>query len=176
MNLSTFLKSKVGKPSLKLDYGAAGKLLSSLTGINFLGSVIGSLDGVVFKVSSPKNVMTLDGFSRSAKARLATHTVIAEKPLTEFLGPDMQTLSFSIKLNAYRGVNPRKEMDKLFEYCEKGRVCTFVLGGKPVGKGKWLIESVKEGVDLFDFDGSVLASTADLTLREYVQSKGAWDA
>ena len=173
MNLSTFLKAKASSSYLA-KYGAIGKVLSSLTGINFLGSVIGSLGGVVFKVSSPKNVMTLDGFSRSAKARLATHTVIAEKPLTEFLGADIQTLSFSIKLNAYRGVNPRKEMNKLIEYCEQGRVCTFVLGGRPVGGGKWLIESVKEGVDLFDFDGSVLSSTADLSLREYTKTEGAW--
>lgn len=132
---------------------------------------IGSLGDIVFHVSSPRDILTIDNYGRDIKARLASHEIIGSKPLTEFLGADTQSLSFSIKLNAYRGVNPREEMARLVEYAETGEVLTLVLGGRAIGEHKWLIESVKEDVDIFDFDGVILASTASITLREYVERR-----
>lgn len=133
---------------------------------------IGSLGDIVFHVSSPKDILTIDNYGRDIKARLASHEIIGSKPLTEFLGADVQVLSFNIKLSAYRGVNPREELERLVQYAETGEVLTLVLGGRAIGEHKWLLESVKESVDYFDFDGTILASTASITLREYVEGRG----
>lgn len=135
------------------------------------GGSIGALGEIAFEVSAYNDIFTLDSYKRSAKAKLATHEIIGEKPLTEFCGPELQEVSFSIKLHAAWGVNPKKEIARLIEYCENGAVLSFVLGGEPVGDNKWIIESVSESVDYFDHGGVIIYSTAEVSLREYVENE-----
>jgi phage protein U len=129
---------------------------------------LGTLGDISFRVSAWDDIHTFDDLTRSAKSRTASHEIIGQKPLTEYLGPDLQTLSLKIKLHAQRGVHPRDEVEKLIEYCESGQVLTFTVGGKKMGKNKWLIESVGEAVKYYDNKGNILASEVDLTLKEYV--------
>lgn len=146
-------------------------LLSAFTSGGAGYSNIGTLGGISFHVSAWNDVYTFDELSRSAKTRTASHEVIGQKPLTEYLGPDLQTLTLKIKLHASRGVKPRNEIDRLIEYCEGGKVLTFTVGGQKVGKNKWLIESVGEAVKYYDMKGSILAADVDLSLKEYVVPK-----
>jgi len=150
--------------------------LMSFVGGSYFGGSIGSLGDIAFEVSAYNDIFTPDGYKRSARARLSSHEIIGEKPLTEFCGADLQTVSFSIKLHAAWGVNPKTEIERLMEYCEKGEVLSFVLGGEPVGENKWIIESVGESVDYFDFGGVVIYSTAEVSLREYVENEVKLDA
>ena len=85
-------------------------LLSAFTSGGAGYSNIGTLGGISFHVSAWNDVYTFDEFSRSAKTRTASHEVIGQKPLTEYLGPDLQTLTLKIKLHASRGVKPRNEI------------------------------------------------------------------
>lgn len=165
------LASGFWRAAASLLSGVARSSLASVAG----GS-IGALGDIAFEVSAYNNIFTIDGYKRSVKAKLAAHEVIGQKPLTEFCGPELQSVSFGIKLHASWGVNPKKEMQRLTEYCETGEVLTFVLGGVPVGDNKWIIESVGESVDYFDAGGLILYSTADVTLTEYVGNEVKADA
>ena len=132
---------------------------------------LGTLGDISFRVSAWNDVHTFDDLTRSAKNRTAGHEIIGQKPFTEYLGPDLQTLSLKIKLHAQRGVNPREEVEQLIEYCESGKVLTFTVGGQKMGKNKWLVESVSEAIKYYDNHGNILATEVDLTLKEYVVTK-----
>lgn len=131
-------------------------------------SHIGSLGEVAFEVQGPRQVLTVDDFSRSASAKYSEHNIIGGKPVSEFCGPDLQSISFKIKIHAQWGQNPASQMKKLIEYCELGQVLDFILGNGPVGDNHWVIESVCEAVDHFGVDGNIVCCTASLSLKEYV--------
>lgn len=145
-------------------------LMSALAVYNSMGS-LGALGDISFHVSSWNDIHTIEDLQRNAKNRTVTHAIIGKKPFTEYLGPDLQTISFKIKLNAQWGVNPVLEVEKLVGYCEEGTVLTFTLGGKKFGKNKWMITSVGEAVKYYDNRGAILSSEVDISLQEYVEPK-----
>jgi phage protein U len=148
--------------------GIWDSIASSLTSMGVMASDIGTLGGISFRVSSFNDIFTYDNFSRSASARTSQHEIIGEKALTEYLGPGLQEISFSIKLHAQWGVNPLKEIERLIDYCESGTVLTFTMGGKRVGEHRWLIESVSSTAKYYDNRGNILSAEASVKLTEYV--------
>lgn len=129
---------------------------------------VGSLGSVVFKVSEAY-VKTISDYSRKSSARIATHEIIGQKPLSEFLGPGIDSISFSIKLSAFRGVNPREETEKLRKMCLKGEAVDFIMAGSPVTQNRWMIESVDEDGNYYDRSGNMISADVKLTLREYAE-------
>lgn len=129
---------------------------------------VGSLGEVVFSVSDTL-VRTFRDYNRKTSVRTATHDIIGQKPLTEFIGPSCDSISFTIKLSAFRGVNPKEEAQKLREMAEAGKAVTFVMGGSPVTQNKWLIESVDEDANFYDRSGNIISSDVKLSMREYAE-------
>lgn len=134
-------------------------------------SKIGSLGEIAFEVSNYDRILTLDNYSKSITANYAEHEVIGSKPLLEFTGPKLQTISFDVLISAYLGYNPRKQMKQLIEYCEKGAVLSFILGDEPIGDNKWVIESLTEKAEQFTGNGEILSSTASISLKEYIEDE-----
>lgn len=128
--------------------------------------LVGFLGGTPFLVSS-HYVYTFDDYQRSASARYATHEIIGKKPLLEFLGPDTESISFKIKLRSDHGLSPRVELDKLRKYRDSGKVLTLILGGRVVGKTRWVIESIGETVNFWSRTGQILSCDVAITLKEY---------
>ena len=110
-------------------------------------------------------------YDMRASSRTSTHEIIGEKALTEYLGPGLQEISFTIKLNAQWGVNPLTEIERLIDYCESGTVLTFTMGNKRVGNYRWLIDSVDTTAKYYDFQGNILSAEASIKLKEYVPPK-----
>lgn len=133
------------------------------------GSTIGSFGDIVFSASSFK-VLTINNYQRKTKARLATHEVIGQKPVVEFVGPDGEEISFTMQFAAGLGVNPAKEADKVRQMCQQGQTAYFMLGNECVGGNKWLISDVSESTNVIDNQGHILVSKLDVTLKEYIES------
>lgn len=131
-------------------------------------AMVGSLGEVVFGVSD-SFIRTISDYSRKTSVRTATHDIIGQKPLTEFIGPSCDSISFTIKLSAFRGVNPKEEAQKLRDMAEAGKAVTFVMGGSPVTQNKWLIESVDEDANFYDRSGNIISSDVKLSMREYAE-------
>lgn len=131
-------------------------------------AMVGSLGEVVFSVSD-SFIRTISDYSRKTSVRTATHDIIGQKPLTEFIGPSCDSISFTIKLSAFRGVNPKEEAQKLRDMAEAGKAVTFVMGGSPVTQNKWLIESVDEDANFYDRSGNIISSDVKLSMREYAE-------
>ncbi len=151
--------------------GIWDSLLTSLSRLNAATSNLGTLGDISFHVSSSNDIYTYDNFSRSASSRTTSHDIIGEKSLTEYLGPGLQTISFTLKLNAQWGVNPLTEIERLIDYCESGTVLMFTMGNKRVGENRWLIESVDTTAKYYDFQGNILSAEASVKLKEYVPPK-----
>lgn len=131
-------------------------------------AVIGNLGTLItFEVSSDK-VLTLQKMSRTVKGRWARHEIIGKKPQSEFLGADLQGISFSVLLSVNHGVNPRVTLERIASAVEKGENFLFVLGGKAVGENKWKIVSVSESWDVIMKEGILVQAKVTISLEEYV--------
>ena len=114
-------------------------------------------------------IRTLFDMKRAGAVRLAQHERMNEKAITEFVGKGLESISFSMHLAGYLGVNPDKEAEHLREYRDNGTPLLFVLNNKVVGENKWLIESISEDVERFGRDGEILSMNVELSLSEYVE-------
>ena len=130
--------------------------------------MIGALGDILFKVSI-KNVNTFQDFSRSSSGRWAIHEVHMQKPKGEFLGPDLDSISFTMHFDVLLGRNPSYDMEKLMQYSRTGEPLLLVIGGDAMGYYRWVVESVDQEYTKVDNHGNVLQGKADVKLKEYVK-------
>lgn len=119
-------------------------------------------------VVSDKKVLTFSDFQRSTAGRYQTFDRIGKKPLTEMTGPGLESISYSVALDASLGVEPRTVLDHWTTLADTGTVDVIVVGNKLVGKNKWLLKSASETWTTINGKGRVLKATMDLTFEEYV--------
>ena len=128
--------------------------------------MIGSFGDVVFEVSAEK-IRTFDNFTRASAERWAAHEIIGQKPLSEFIGPGLDAIGFTMRFDAQHGMNPRVEMEKLLVMSRSGQVETLIIGGKGLGVNKWVIKSLTQKWQSVDNQGNLLVGFAEVTLEEY---------
>lgn len=124
-------------------------------------------DVIIFEVSSQK-ILNFEDFTRSNGVRFSENEVLLKKPVSQFVGEELDQISMTIKFDVERGVNPRAEMDKLIILQRAGSVITIVVGNKGLGRYKWRIEKLNMTWNRIDNKGNLLAAACDLSLKEYV--------
>ncbi len=131
-------------------------------------AVVGSWGSTItFKVSD-QQALVLQSFSRTVGADWATHTRVGAKDRSEFLRPKLQTVQFTMILDALLGVKPRSTLDAIARSAENGDAETLVIGGKAIGDNKWKIESVSETWETMLPGGELYRATASVTMSEYI--------
>jgi Phage protein U len=130
--------------------------------------MIGYFGTIIFETSSRK-VLNFSGFKRDIKGRWEKHSVIGQKPVSEFIGPDLDAITFTVNLNGNNGVKPRDEMEHWNNYVTHGFAGVLVIGGKPVGDNLWNVQSVSEAWDTVFNQGELFGGKIDVTLEEYVE-------
>lgn len=126
--------------------------------------MIGSLGDVVF-IASTDLVRTFADAAHKTSARWATHEVIGQVPVQEFLGRGLRTLSLSIRLDISLGVDPETEADALRTAVESGEVMALLLDGQP--RGDWVCKELGEAWRQVDGAGRAGVIDLTLTLEEY---------
>ncbi|MGO4376422.1 phage tail protein, partial [Paenibacillus sp. MCAF20] len=101
-------------------------------------SGLGSFGSIVFVVSA-EELRTFDDFNRSSASRWAKHDVIGSRPLTQYIGQGLDTITFTMRFDAAYGLNPRKEMDALRNMERDAKAYALTIGGKGFGTGLWII-------------------------------------
>lgn len=129
--------------------------------------IVGFLGDIPFVVSR-NYLRTFDDYGRSSAGRWAKHDIIGNKPVLEFLGPDVEKISFKMQLRSDHGISPHEELNNLRKLRDKGKAMTLVLGNKVVGKDYWVIESIDETVNFWSRSGQILSAEVSITLQEYV--------
>ncbi|MEG0216062.1 MAG: phage tail protein, partial [Hungatella sp.] len=109
-------------------------------------------------------VITFTGFTRKASARTAVHSIINNKPQLEYLGLDLQSITFKMELNAMLGIRPRREEEKLLKAI--GKVAPLVIGGKKICSNAMLTD-MSDVYDIVMKKGEVLSMSIDITMSEY---------
>ncbi len=128
--------------------------------------MVGYFGSVTFETSD-KRICTFSNLKRSVSSGYSEHKRYTEKSQWEFEGPKNQTVAFEMKFVAGHGVRPVDMLDRLIELCEKGTVCTFVLGGCKVGDGKWTINSVEADYRKVLNRGEVVSIAVNVSATEY---------
>ncbi|MCM3141296.1 phage tail protein [Brevibacillus sp. MER 51] len=131
-------------------------------------SNLGSLGPVVF-VASAETMRTFTDFTRSGASRYADHEILGKKPKSQWIGPGLDTITFSMKFDVLYGLNPRKELAQLVEIERAGKAMPLTIGGVGIGVYMWIITALSQKWDIVDNHGHVLKATADLTLKEYAK-------
>ena len=103
---------------------------------------IGYMGDIVFSVSVWR-MITPTNYERESTARWAEHDLLLRKPVSQFGGPGLEKLSFSIILDADHGVSPALQLKKLRKMRDTGAVFPLVIGGRPVTQNYWRLDSVK---------------------------------
>lgn len=129
---------------------------------------IGNFGKLIVFETSDSRVLNFNDFQKTVSANWGKHDRIGKKPLSEFLNPELQTLTFTITLNAQHGVRPRKTMESIENAIEKGQVESLVIGAAKVGKNKWKITQMTEAWDTVMNKGELLKATLNLSLEEYL--------
>ncbi|RDY27134.1 phage tail protein [Lachnotalea glycerini] len=129
---------------------------------------IGNLGKLITFQTSDKKILTFSNMKQSVSGRWKSHERIMRKPLSEFAGPELRSITFTIQLDAMLGVKPRKTLEKMEKAVEKGYVYPLILGGKKVGKHKWKITKMSEEWETIYNAGELVKAKLDLSLEEYL--------
>ncbi|QEH67257.1 phage tail protein [Cellulosilyticum sp. ST5] len=130
--------------------------------------MIGALGDIIFKVSA-QDVNTFQGLTRSSSGRWAYHEIHMQKPKSEFLGPDLDTISFTMEFDIRLGRNPRYDMEKLMIMTREGEAFPLVIGGDAMGYYRWTVESTEQQYISTDNKGKILRGAIAVTLKEYIK-------
>lgn len=129
---------------------------------------IGSFGKLIVFETSDSRVLNFKDFQKTVSANWGKHERIGKKPLSEFLNPQLQGITFTVTLNAQHGVRPRKTLENIENAIESGRVESLVVGAGKVGKNKWKITQMSEAWDTILSHGELMKATLNLTLEEYL--------
>lgn len=129
-------------------------------------AVIGAFGNIPFVVSA-EILRTFEDFERKIEARWATHNLLNSKPKPEFVGPDLDTITFKMRFDVRYGINPRNEMDKLVNITNQGKALPLIIGGKSIGNYRWTIIKLGQFWKEIDNRGNLLIGTIDIELQEY---------
>lgn len=130
--------------------------------------MIGYYGDIIFETSDQR-ILTFTDFKHDSAARWEKHSVIGKKPVSEFIGPDLDTITFTINLNGNYGVKPRDEMEKWLSLVNTGSVDVLVIGTKAIGQDKWSVKSVSEAWGVVFNKGELFSGKIDVTLEEYIE-------
>jgi phage protein U len=127
--------------------------------------MIGTFGDIVFKVSAD-TVRTFTQLTRSGNARYQQHDVIGQKPVLEFIGPDLDAITLPVKLDVSYGMNPQTEINAMREAMSTGARSAFIVGGKFLGD--FVIESVSDTWETVSNRGNLIKANVSLSLKESV--------
>lgn len=131
--------------------------------------MIGYFGDIIFETSDER-ILTFSRLTRDTSSRFAVHEVIGQKPKTEFTGPGLDDIFFTVDLNGNNGVKPREEMDRWLMKAREGIAETLVIGDKPLGVDKWVVTSVSQAWDTVFNRGELFSGRVDITLQEYIST------
>ena len=130
-------------------------------------AVIGSFGKTVTFETSDQRILSFKGFKREIKGRWASHERVGKKPLKQFLGPDADSVTFTVTLNAWHGVKPRSTLDRIEQSVKKGTPEYLVIASQRVCSGKMVITSASQTWDEIYNKGELVRASVELTLEEY---------
>ncbi len=127
--------------------------------------MIGYFGDIIFETSD-KRILSFSNFTRATSSNFVDHQLINQKPMTEFIAPGLDEVTFTIILNNRFGVDVKKEMDRWLEKARFGDA-EILCVGVPIGVDKWTVRSVSQAWNVIYNNGLITSAKVDITLKEY---------
>lgn len=128
---------------------------------------IGSFGKRIF-TTSDQRILTFKGFTYKTAARFAEHEALHTKPKTEYLGPGLDAVTFSITLRMEMGMNVMEELEAWRKLAANGNAERLMVGKKRLGRGRWIVTDCSEAWNVITNRGQLLSAAMDISLKEYV--------
>jgi len=128
--------------------------------------LIGSWGNFIFEVSGDI-AKTFQELTEKSSGRWAEHETINTAPLSEFLGPGLDELEFSIIFSSVLGVDPQANYEVLRIAVRKGEYYPFIIGGFPLSGNFWRINDISGTSKVFSNRGGIRWMELNVTAREY---------
>lgn len=130
---------------------------------------IGYMGDVVF-VCASYYFITPAELKRSSEARWETHDLLLRKPVSQFKGVGLESLSFKLYLRKDHNIDIQDTMRTLRAMRDTGKVFPLIIGGRPVSQNYWRLNSISEEEMYFDPLGKLIQMSASVQLTEYDDS------
>lgn len=127
---------------------------------------IGAFGSIIFTVSTSQ-IKTFDEFSRRSVAKFADHEIAGQKPIPEFIGEELDEITFSIQLNRTYA-SPERDLMLLNKIKSSGVASRLIIGSRNLGK--FTLREFEENLTHVGKNGAILFAEVELTLTEYVDS------
>lgn len=125
---------------------------------------LGSFGSLPF-VCSTRMVRTFSELSRELSVRWAKHDLIGRKPALEYVGGELNSVSFKMRFDVSLGIAPKDGLDRLKRMMENKLSKTLIIGGENLGR--YVIESIGEERRYHAGDGLCLVAEATVNLTEW---------
>jgi phage protein U len=129
-----------------------------------MAGVIGTLGELPFVCSFGK-MLTFRDLNRTVAARWAKHELIGRKPLLEFVGPDLNTASLTVRFDMSLGVPPAVGLLRLRKMLENKQYKTLIIGGEYLGR--YVIDNISEERKFHNGAGACIIAEATISLVEW---------
>lgn len=133
--------------------------------------IIGTFGQLPF-VCADGFVLTFSDLSRENKVRYAKHDIIGKKPLLEYVGEDLSTVSFKMRFDTSLGVPPILGLYRLKKMMENKMYKTLIIGGEYLGR--YVLESVSEERKFHTGLGVCQIAEATVSLTEWAGDGNIW--
>ena len=128
--------------------------------------VIGTLGSLHFVCAYGK-VLTFSDLTRQHSTRWAKHDVIGGKPVLEYVGENLASVSFKVRFDTSLGVPPLAGLWHLKKMRENRLYKTLIIGGEYLGR--FVIESGSEERTFHTGAGVCQVAEATITLTEWTR-------
>lgn len=146
---TTAKKTTKKKKATVTPFGTFGKLIS-------------------FSVSDTK-MLTFSELKHESEARWKEHALVGRKPRKQFLGPDIETITFDMILDARHGVKPLKTLSDIATYRDKGKSDYLIINGAKICSNKMTIVKTSQTWNEVWNMGELVRATISVTLEECVR-------
>lgn len=133
--------------------------------------VIGVFGTVPF-VCSDSMVLTFSKLNRDRQSRWAKHDLIGKKPVLEWVGEDLNTVSITIRLDTSLGMPPIVGIKAIEAMQESKEPHILLIGGEPLGR--YVITAVTENRKFHTGLGVCQVAEVTLSLTEYAGKVNDW--
>jgi len=126
------------------------------------------IDVILFEMS-PDKILTLQNFTRQNGVRFAKHDTLLKKPISQYIGQDLDNISFDNTLRADLGVNPKNEFNKLIRLQRDGETLSIVLGKRAFGIYRWRITNLNILEERINNEGICTKAVVNIRFEEYAR-------
>lgn len=150
---------------------ATAKYKAEIAHQKYLARQVGSWGSVIYFEVSDKKQITFKNFNKSVSGRWKEHQIVGKKPLSEFAGPELVSISMVCVFSVAMGMKPKSiesTLKNLEKAIEKGKADYLYVKGRQIGSDKMRLTSMSEAWDVVMIDGSIAKATVELSFTEYI--------